>query len=94
MGRAIWSSGRSGEQKPLFSLVKPIICEAHVLKTCVFIGFFWFLWSHIAKTIGFHWVIWFFWFSAESETSQALEAEDGEGEISFSAENQKNQKTQ
>ena len=94
MGRAIWSSGRSGEQKPLFSLVKPIICEAHVLKTCVFIGFFGFYGLTLQKPWVFIGLFGFFWFSAESETSQALEAEDGEGEISFSAENQKNQKTQ
>ena len=34
----------------------------------------------------------FFWFSAKTDISQALGAEDGEGEVSLSAENQKNQK--
>ena len=53
VGRAIWSSGRSGEQKPWFSLVKPIICEAHVLKTCVFIGFFGFYGLTLQKPLVF-----------------------------------------
>jgi len=76
----------------LFSLLKPIICEAHVLKTCVFIGFFGFFGLTLQKPLVFIGLFGFFGFQLKVKLPRLWRLRMGRGKFHFQLKTKKTKK--